>query len=166
MAHRLRVSKTNWDTVVRDLRRPHPVVHERLGILACKTGSAAGGAVVFLPVDYTPFQDDLYETSESDMTVLIGSKAINFAMSYVLKTKLSCLFVHLHDHDGVPRLSNPDKFHGPNLVCALQNANRTVPQGYIVFSRNACAGLVATHGSEPVLSRFITTTISDKLEVR
>lgn len=164
--HRLRLPKTTWDAVIGDLRRPHPIVHERLGILSCKTGSVAGGAVVFLPVQYTPMQDDLYETSESDSTVLVGSKAITFAMSHALKTKLSCLFVHLHDHAGVPRLSSPDKFHGPNMVRALQNGNRSVPQGYVVFSRNACTGMVATTGSEPALCRFVTAIISDKLEVR
>ncbi len=166
MAHRLRLPKSMWDTVVRDLRRPHPVVHERLGILACNTGSASGGAVVFLPVQYTPFPDDLYETSDDDSTVLVGSKAITFAMSHALKTKLSCLFVHLHDHAGVPRLSGPDKFHGPKMVKALQNANRKIPQGYIVFSQNACTGVVANKGSEPVPSSFVTSIVSNKLEVR
>jgi len=166
MTHRLRLPKTTWEMLIRDLRRPHPVVHERLGLLACKTGSATGGAVVFLPIDYTSMPDNLYETSESDLSVLIGSKAINFAMSYALKTKLSCLLVHLHDHNGVPRLSNPDKFHGPNMVRALQNSNRWVSQGYVVLSRNACAGLVATPGSEPALSKFVTSIISNKLEVR
>lgn len=166
MTHRIRLSKPQWDTVIRDLRRPHPKVHERLGILTCNTGSASGGAVVFLPVQYTPFPDDLYETSDTDSTVLIGSKAITFAMSHALKTKLSCLFVHLHDHTGVPYLSGPDKFHGPNMVRALQNANRKIPQGYVVFSRNACTGLVATNGTEPTVGPFVTSIISNKLEVR
>ena|SRR5579859_2977481 len=164
--HRLRLAKSTWDGVIGDLRRPHRVVHERLGILTCKTGSASGGAIVFLPVGYTPFADDLYETSKDDSTVLVGSKAITFAMSLALKTKLSCLFVHLHGHTGVPRLSNPDKFHGPNMVKALLNANRTIPHGYVVFSWNACAGLVATPGGEPALSRFVTSILSNKLEVR
>ena len=166
MTHRLRLFRGTWDTVISDLRRPHPVVYERMGILTCKTGSASGGTVVFLPVGYTPFEDDLYETSESDPTVLIGGKAITFAMSLALKTKLSCLFVHLHGHVGVPRLSNPDKFHGPNMVKALQNANRSIPQGYVVFSLDACTGLIATPGAEPSLSRFVTSIISNKLEVR
>lgn len=166
MIHRLRLSKTTWNAVIRDLRRPHPRVHERLGILSCKTGSASGGAVVFLPVEYTPLPDDLYETSEKDPTVLVGSKAINFAMTHALTTKISCLFVHLHDHGGVPRLSNPDKFHGPNMVQALQNGNRAVPQGYVVFSRDACTGMVATGNSQPALCGFVTSILSDKLEVR
>jgi len=146
--------------------RFHPFAHERLGVLACRTARGAHDTIIFLPTKYFSLPDELYEDDKNDPSVLIGSKAITRVMSFAYETGLSCLYVHIHGHDGVPGLSSPDMKHGNNLVRSLKNVNSKVPQGFIVLSNNASKGLLSIGGAEPRLCDFTTSIISAKTDIR
>lgn len=166
MANQLRISAEEWNHITADIRRPHRHAHERIGVIGCKLAYAGDSDLIFFPVTYLTLPDELYERDKKDPTVLIGSKGITYVMTFAFKTKLSCLYVHLHDHDGVPGLSGPDKFHGRNMVGDLANANAKTPHGFLVLSSNAASGIILVNGIIHAPEKITTSIVSTKLVIK
>jgi hypothetical protein len=161
-----RLTAQQWTAIHADLRRPHPRAHERLGLLGCELATAPEKDAVLLPVQYEPLLDGEYEPAEDDPTVLIGSAGIRHAMGFAYRSRLICLYVHVHAHYGIPQLSPADVRHGRGMISDLLNASRASFHGFFVLSLDAVSGLASDDGVEFSAFHTRTTIQGRKMVIR
>jgi hypothetical protein len=124
-----------YEKVLADLKRPHNFAGERVGFLYT-THKIIGGQMIIWINSYSTVTDDHYIYDRSVAARFSGA-AIRDAMEQVITHKSGSIFVHLHDHKGVPAPSETDKQGIPGVVQSLVNANPTAPHGYLILSKNS-----------------------------
>jgi proteasome lid subunit RPN8/RPN11 len=127
------------DTILADLRRPHPFADERAGFIACKASGCRSGILV-LAHTYIPLPDDWYD-DDSRFGCVFNSDAMRAAMQFALTNEASIFHVHLHDHSGLPWFSRPDLSEARRFVPDFWNVKPKLPHGTLVLSADAAAGL-------------------------
>jgi hypothetical protein len=127
------------DGIVGDLRRPHPFAAERAGFIGCKVSRCLDGILV-LAHTYISLPDDWY-VDDQRFGCVFNSHAMREAMQFALTNDASMFHVHLHDHKGLPWFSRPDLEESRRYVPDFWNVKPMLPQGTLVLSADAAAGL-------------------------
>ena len=133
----LRILRPFVDAVVSDLVRRHQFAFERVGFIACRTGTIDGGNLL-LPTRYEPVLDADYLPDDT-VGARIGSSAIRRAMQHALETDVTILHVHLHGHNGRPTMSGVDEVESQKLIPAFFNVRPNRPHGALILSRDSAA---------------------------
>lgn len=135
---RLRIQDVLYKSMVADLERPHRFAAERIGFLCCRQISIPSGFLL-LGYRYEAIDDDRYML-DSTVGARFDSTAIRFGMQLALTEASSILHVHMHNHDGVPRLSRVDEREMAALMPCFVNVCPTKIHGALVLSTDrACA---------------------------
>jgi hypothetical protein len=134
---RLRILRSFFDEIVSDLQRRHEFAFERVGFIACRSGTVEGGTLL-LPTGYDPVLDGDYLPDET-VGARIGSNAIRRAMQHALENDVTMLHVHFHGNNGRPFMSGVDKRESQKLVPAFFNVRPGRPHGALILSRDSAA---------------------------
>ena len=132
----IRLLRQFFEAMVGDLARPHPVAYERVGWVFAKQTTATPDDILLLPVDYIPVADEDY-VEDGAVGARFNANAIRAAMQRSRATGLTCLQVHLHDHEGHTAFSSVDRKTIDELVNSLRVVAPKVAHGGLVLSRDS-----------------------------
>jgi hypothetical protein len=123
----------------RDLGRPHPFAHERMGFIVCRTGAIDGGYTL-LAERYLAVEDQDYD-DDPRVGAMMGSAAIRKALQLAYRELASMVHVHQHEHRGIPRFSAIDIRESAKFIPDFFKVSREVPHGTLVLSHDAMMGM-------------------------
>lgn len=146
-----------------DLSRPHPFAHERVGFIACRVGSIAGGFSI-LAERYIPVDNDDYEDGHG-VGAMMGSAAIRKALQVAYNDRVSMIHVHRHEHRGVPRFSPIDLAESDKFVPDFWKVRPELPHGMVVLSRDAMAGMAWNPASKMRMPMHELTAVGRPTEI-
>lgn len=161
-ALKIRLLNSLVETMKEDLARPHPFARERIGFLSVCKGIGEDNSLILLPTDYRPVADEHY-LEDPEVGARISSHAIRQELQHILNTGNGVLHVHIHEHDGKPRLSKTDLKELPNLVASMQSAKRDVPHGLLVLSKDKCRAWIRLPDEEKFTEPEIISTIGSPM---
>ena len=139
----IRLPQSLVTTIRQDLRRAHPSAAERGGFLFARGGTGPAGVHFLFPTAYQVVADEHYVApTDQWAAAAIGGAAIRSAMQEVMRSGLSGLHVHLHDHMGRPRFSRTDERDAPRLAQSLANASPSRIHGVLLLSADSATGQV------------------------
>jgi len=128
----LRIPRSLYDSMYRDLHRPHPFAMERVGFFSTNTLKIGSEFTLIIVTAYHSVPDDQY-INDPHVGAKISSSTIREAMQRILSTGHGCLHVHLHGFDPSPSYTDLNSL--PEVAKAFHNANPETASGYAIFSR-------------------------------
>lgn len=134
-----RIERRLLDEIHRDLSRPHPYAHERVGFIACAAAEVLAGTLL-LAEQYLPLADEDYE-DVPEIGAMMASSAIRKALGHAYKHKSAMLHVHRHDHLGTPHFSSVDLSESAKFVPDFFKVASGRPHGIVVLSFDQMRGL-------------------------
>lgn len=132
----IRISRSIYDQMMRDLKRPHPYAYERVGFLFTQTIKTGKNSSIIISKEYIPVSDENYILDKT-VGARINSNAIREAMQKSYDDKVGCFHVHLHPNWGTPYPSNIDNKNIPNVVQSMINISSKEIHGFIILSENS-----------------------------
>lgn len=140
MTVHLKIDGRLLDDVRKDLRRPHPFAHERVGFFTA--GAAALGDRLLLTIRcYTPVAEEDYEIDHK-VGAKIGSAAMRKAVQSAYRPAAALLHVHTHGGRGMPSFSRVDLNSADDFVPGFFETSPRMPHGLLVLSNDAAHGLL------------------------
>ena len=124
----VRMRREFYETLAADLRRPHPIAYERVGWVFAKQTVPSTDDLLLLAVDYVPVADEDY-LEDNHVGARFNTATIRSAMQRSRATGMSCLQVHLHDHQGHTSFSGVDTRTIDELAISLRVVAPTVAHG-------------------------------------
>lgn len=138
----VKMTKSIYDTMRADLRRPHPFAYERVGFILARKEVSSETLSIFA-TNYHPILDSHY-INDPDVGAKIGAAALRGIMERAYPTKECIIHVHLHDHSGPPRFSKADRIGYNQMIPSFHNIGGTAVHGGMVFSFDNAIGLIWT----------------------
>jgi hypothetical protein len=145
----IRMTRGLYDTMRRDLARPHNFAAERVGFVRAALGGGYESVIVLL-MSYWPVPDDQY-VNDPYVGARISGIAIRGAMQDVLSGTHGLFHVHLHDHIGRTKLSRTDQAEIPKLVSSFRHVGASQAHGSIIFTRDHCLAHVWLPNSQAMV---------------
>jgi molybdopterin/thiamine biosynthesis adenylyltransferase len=142
----IKITAALYELLLEDLRREHAFAYERVGFLYTTHKVINGHTYIWIN-SYQPVADDHY-IEDATVGARFGSEAIRGAMETALGNRFGSLYVHLHDHKGMPFPSQTDKEGIPGIVQSIINAAPKETHGYLILSKNAFFLRVRMPGSK------------------
>lgn len=140
MTVHLKINGRLLDNVRKDLHRPHPFAHERVGFFTA--GAVDLGDRLLLTIrDYTPVADEDYEIDRK-VGAKIGSAAMRKAVQSAYRPAAALMHVHTHGGRGKPGFSRVDLNSADDFVPGFFETAPRMPHGLIVLSNDAAHGLL------------------------
>jgi hypothetical protein len=140
MTVHLKIDGRLLDDVRKDLHRPHPFAHERVGFFTA--GAADLGDRLLLTIrDYMPVADEDYEVDRK-VGAKIGSAAMRKAVQSAYRPAAALLHVHTHGGRGKPGFSRVDLNSADDFVPGFFETTPRMPHGLLVLSNDAAHGLL------------------------
>jgi hypothetical protein len=154
MILRLKILSPLLGAVRRDLQRPHPYAHERVGFISAGL-AAAHDNLLILARAYRPVPDDQY-LRDSSVGAMISAEAIRAARQWAMDERAAVFHVHSHGGRGVPNFSGVDVRENAKFVPNFISVAPHAVHGAIVLSDTAAYGQVWLDGvtSHPFISTF------------
>lgn len=146
----LRLTRTLLNTMLADLRRPHPFAGERIGFVFGALGTLPSDGTLVLLSHYTPIDDDHYE-EQFGVGAYIGQSAMAKAMNdvYQLKEQRKGIFhVHLHDWPGPTNMSCVDEEGIPPMIPGFANISKDAAHGILILSEDHASAWCRLPGSK------------------
>ncbi len=140
MTVHLKIDGRLLDDARKDLHRPHPFAHERVGFFTA--GAADLGDRLLLTIrGYTPVADEDYEIDRK-VGAKIGSAAMRKAVQSAYRPAAALLHVHTHGGGGKPGFSRVDLDSADDFVPGFFETTPRMPHGLLVLSNDAGHGLL------------------------
>lgn len=140
MTVHLKIDGRLLDDVRKDLHRPHPFAHERVGFFTA--GAAYVGSRLLLTIRaYMPVADEDYEIDHK-VGAKIGSAAMRKAVQSAYRPAAALLHVHTHGGCGKPGFSRVDLNSADDFVPGFFETTPRMPHGLLVLSNDAAQGLL------------------------
>lgn len=134
-----RISNNLLAEIHRDMDRPHPIAHERVGYVSCACSELPDFGLLILAEEYHPVADENYiDLPPAGAT--INSAAIRQAMTIAFSKKAAIFHIHRHEHLGRPHFGKLDKRENSRLVPDFFKVSRNKPHGAIVLSHDGING--------------------------
>lgn len=124
--------------VRRDLHRPHPFAHERVGFISAGLATYDGGVLV-LAREYRPVADKDY-VEDRAVGAMMAPEAIRKTQEWALLQRVAIFHVHSHGGSGIPSFSGVDLQENPKFVPDFLKVAPQNLHGAIVLSNNAAFG--------------------------
>ncbi|WP_221284645.1 HesA/MoeB/ThiF family protein [Mucilaginibacter sp. SP1R1] len=131
----VKISSALYERMLSDLKRPHEFASERAGFIYTTHKTINGDIYVWIN-SYHPLNEAHY-IDDPSVGVRFSGAAIRDAMEHVLRGQFGSLYVHLHDHKGMPLPSSTDIKSIPGVVQSLVNATPKETHGFLILSKNA-----------------------------
>lgn len=126
--------------VRKDLHRPHPFAHERVGFISAGVSSFRDG-LILLAREYRTVPDTQYLRSH-EVGAMMGPHAIRDALQWAMQTGSALFHVHTHRGRGIPQFSGVDFRENGKFVPDFFKVAPQCPHGAIVLSDSAARGHV------------------------
>ena len=133
MSVQIRLTRSLYDAVQADLRRPHPFAGERVGFLYGRLAHANSARPIILITAYFPLDDKRY-LPDRKVGARIDSAAIRSAMQGVIERNEGVFHTHLHAWPGRPAFGWTDRAELPRLVSSFQTVGRSYAHGLFLLS--------------------------------
>ena len=143
----VRLTRSLYDEVRRDLARPHNFALERVGFMTVRLGNTGHEPLLVLADSYTPVADEHY-VNDSNVGARINSAAIRTAMQQAIDRDCGIFHVHEHPFIGKPRLSRVDSAELPQVVAGTRNATPSHPHGLLLLSEDSGTAFVLLPDSD------------------
>ena len=140
MKIRFKITHALLADVRRDLHRPHPFAHERVGFIAAGL-AAAHDELLVLAREYRPLHDDEYLPDPS-VGAMMSADAIRRARQWAIDQRHAIFHVHTHGGSGVPGFSGVDIKENAKFVPNFVSVAPHCAHGAIVLSDTAAFGQV------------------------
>lgn len=147
MRVRLKIDGSLLDLARKDLRRPHPFAHERVGFFTIGAADLHGD-LLLLVRSYRPVDDEDYEVDKK-VGAKIGSAAMRKAVQSAYRPAAGLLHVHTHGGRGKPSFSSVDLNSANLFVPGFFETAPRMPHGLLVLSNNAAHGLLWLASDRP-----------------
>ncbi|MGH8291256.1 MAG: hypothetical protein ACREV7_20030 [Steroidobacteraceae bacterium] len=148
--------------VRRDLERPHPFAHERVGFIAVRA-TAGHGHLVLLAERYHPVADEEY-VEDDTVGALIGQEALRKALEIALLQSVGILHVHAHFFHGRLWFSRTDLREQMRFVPDFFSVRENMPHGALVVNHTSAAGRVwLSRTAVQTIDEF--DTVGDRVDV-
>lgn len=152
----VKMTKSVYERMREDLKRPHDFALERVGFIFARKDTAGQGTLLLLATDYSPVPDAHY-LDDPTVGAKINSSAIRRVIERAYSTKECILHVHTHDHLGAPRFSRVDRVEYNKMIPSFHNIGGNAVHGALVFSLDNAAGLIwASKNASPQPVRKLT----------
>ena len=139
----VKMTRSVYERMRADLKRPHDFARERVGFIFARKGNAGQYTLLLLATEYSPVPDAHY-LDDPMVGAKINSSAIRSVMERAYSTKECILHVHTHGHPGVPQFSRVDRVEYNKMIPSFHNIGGDAVHGALVFSRDSAAGLIWT----------------------
>lgn len=133
----IRIPRELLDHVKADLSLQHPFAAERIGFLHAKIANSGNEKLLILVNDYSSVCDEDY-VDDKYSGARINSNCIRREMQRILDTGIGTFHVHMHDHRGIPRMSEMDRREIPKLVQSFKTVGPSGAHGIFLLSRDSC----------------------------
>lgn len=133
-----KITRQLLQEIRRDLARPHPFAHERVGFISASL-SAAEDHLLVLARAYRAVADEEYLRDPS-VGAMMGPEAIRKAMQWALVEGIAIFHVHTHGGRGRPGFSGIDIREQAKFVPTFFQTARKCPHGALVLSDNSASG--------------------------
>lgn len=153
MKIRFKITQRLLDAMRSDLRRPHPIAHERIGFVAAGL-AAAHDELLILARDYRPVDDEHY-LDDPRVGAMIDASAIRSARQWAMSSRAAMFHVHSHGGQGIPGFSSVDNRENAKFIPNFVSVAPFAVHGAIVLSDTAAFGQVWLGRNDP--RPFITT---------
>ena len=141
MIVKIRLPRELFETMILDMRRIHPLAFERVGWVFAKQIAASKDEVLLLAADYSPVAEEDY-VEDNHVGAKFNSAAIRTAMQRSRTSGLSCLQVHLHDHQGATSFSRVDIRTIDELTNSFRVVAPNVAHGGMVLSADSATARI------------------------
>jgi hypothetical protein len=165
MIVRLRIPRSIYDDIRRDLRRPHEFAAERVGFAEVRLGIGEGEERLVIVAGYAPVADENYINDPMSGARIDGT-AIRKAMTTILQKHIGLFHVHLHDFPGLPRLGQMDKREIPRLVKTFRSTGPSHAHGILLLSEDAFSAWVWLPGEVSPVTPTKATVVGMPLLIR
>lgn len=156
MRVKLKIPSKLLDQIRKDLLRPHKLICERVGFIACAAALSLKGEFTLYAANYISVDDEDYEDPGLE-GVKIGRSAIRKALHFAYKNRCSIIHTHLHGHNGTPHFSITDDIENRRMVPDFFNVQPNLPHGAVVLSSDSLIGNCWTKDEmEPMVFSMIT----------
>lgn len=162
MKIRFKIASVLSAAVRTDLRRPHPIAHERVGFISAGL-AAARDELLILAREYRPIGDDEY-LSGHNVGAMMSDQAIRRARQWAMDDRVAIFHVHTHGGSGIPRFSGVDMRENAKFVPNFVSVAPQYVHGAIVLSDTAAYGQVWLDRTSP--QPFITVFTEVGMPVR
>ena len=144
---RFKITQRLLDTIRADLRRPHPIAHERIGFVTAGL-AAAYDELLILARDYRPVDDAQYLDDKS-VGAMIDASAIRTARQWAMNSRSAIFHVHSHGGRGIPGFSSVDDRENAKFIPNFVSVAPFAVHGAIVLSDTAAFGQVWLGRDQP-----------------
>jgi hypothetical protein len=155
MTVHLKITRRLMETIRRDLARPHPFAHERVGFISAGLSSADDELWV-LARSYRAVADDDY-LHDPSVGAMMGPDAIRKALQWAMSDGVAIFHVHTHGGRGRPGFSGTDLREQAKFVPNFFQIAPQCPHGALVLSDNFAHGHIWLDGDKPynVITGFV-----------
>jgi hypothetical protein len=151
----IRLLRSFHSRIVADLERNHSFAYERVGWIFAKQATASAERLLLFPVEYRAVVDEDYVMDDS-VGACFNTASIRSALQRCRDTGMSCLQVHLHDHEGRPNFSQIDIRTIDKLAPSFCAMAASVGHGGLVLSRDSATARVWLPGGEALAKSRVT----------
>jgi proteasome lid subunit RPN8/RPN11 len=155
MSVRFKIMRSLLDTIRRDLARPHPFAHERVGFVSA-SAAAAADEIIVLARAYRPVADLDYLPDPS-VGAMMGPEAIRKALQWAMSENVAIFHIHTHGGGGRPGFSEIDLREQAKFVPNFFQLAPKRPHGALVLSGNSAFGHIWLDDDRPfeALTSFV-----------
>lgn len=136
-----RIPELLFDSIKRDLARPHAFAAERVGFLYARVSDLDSDHPQILGYDYELVKDDQY-IRDRTVGARIDATSIRGVRQRVLSRQEAAFHVHAHIGYGIPRLSRTDIAQLPPVVESFRTTCPQVPHGLVLLSDDSVGSFV------------------------
>jgi hypothetical protein len=147
MTIRFKITGRLMETIRRDLARPHPFAHERVGWVSAGLSSADDELWV-LARGYRSVADADY-LRDSSVGAMMGPEAIRKALQWAMSEGVAIFHVHTHGGCGRPDFSGIDLREQAKFVPNFFQLAPQCPHGALVLSDNSAYGHIWLGANKP-----------------
>lgn len=137
----LKITDALRQRVLADLRRPHPVAHERVGFLLARAAALPEEGVILVAYDYLPVEDSAY-LPDKKIGARVSADGFRPARQAALRTPLSVVHVHLHEHAGTPGFGGVDSRETRAFMPDFLKVRNDQPHAALIFSADEAVGRI------------------------
>jgi hypothetical protein len=154
----LRMHRTIYETMMRDLRSAHQFASERVGFLSLRFDELSCGDKLVLFNDYSRVRDEQY-LLDPTVGARINAAAIREAMQRVLDSGDGACHVHLHRDNWPIGFSPSDRRRYDGLIPALRAVRPEAIHGALVLNSTKLCGLMWPPDSRTAVSANAMTIV-------
>jgi hypothetical protein len=156
-----------YDEILRDLERPHPFAHERVGFVFGRVGTGGAGGKLVLLTRYHAVPDAQY-IDDLSVGARIGLDAMTWAMQAIYhgrSTREGIFHIHLHGYPGETGMSKTDRDEIPPMMPGFQSVGRDAAHGFIILSLDHGSGWICLPGDAILVASGSIAVIGAPVQV-